>query len=137
MGEFRDEMLNLYKETQNHTIKIFNQLISITTVLTGTVEIFKIIKHDKYSLPTPLFTNDQFLDIVFTIIFIIVGVLISLLYNTKHKKIYKVAVYIALMQWSYLLLFFIFMLFIGNMNFTWIMIVNTIIQILYVLKKSE
>lgn len=130
-------MVEFYRERKNTTIKLLNNLIMFTSVMTGLMEVFKIhiFVYEKMTFHTPLFVNIHLGDYLISLLLIGLGILVPILFVKGKIKLYKLTLFILLLVWSYLFFFFIFVLFLGNLNFSWILVSNVIVLILHVMKK--
>ena len=137
MNNIGRDLMGLYKETKRQVLNIFNYIIMISSSLVGIMELYKISIGIIDKFQSPLFTCNILLDISISLLLIMLGILVPILYNKKRIKIYKISLVILLLIWLYLLMFFIFIFVLGKGNFTWIMAVDIIILIMYSIKTSE
>lgn len=137
MGDIGKELMGLYRETQRHGLSIFNYLIMISSVLVGSMELFKIVSNADVVFRSPLFIQWEMGDVAMSILLIVVGISTPLFFHKNKFRLYRISLFILFIIWLYLLFFFIFIFVIGHGNFTWILIVNILIQILYSMKISE
>ena len=137
MGDLGVQMVEFYRERKNTTIKLLNNLIMFTSVMTGLMEIFKlhIFIYEKMSFHTPLFVDTHLGDYSISFLLIGLGLLVPILFVKGKIKLYKLTLFCLLLVWSFLFFFFIFVLFLGNLNFSWILVFNVIVLILHVMKK--
>lgn len=137
MNNIGRDLMGLYKETKRQVLNIFNYIIMISSSLVGIMELYKISIGTTDKFQSPLLVCNILLDIFISLLLIMLGVLVPILYNKKKIKIYKISLFILLLIWLYLLMFFIFIFVLGKGNFTWIMAVDIIILIMYSIKISE
>lgn len=137
MNNIGQDLMGLYKETKRQVLNIFNYIIMISSSLVGIMELYKIYIGTTDRFQSPLFVCNILLDISISLLLIMLGILVPILYNKKKIKIYKISLFILLLIWLYLLMFFIFIFALGKGNFTWIMAVDIIILIMYSIKISE
>lgn len=137
MNNIGRDLMGLYKETKRQVLNIFNYIIMISSSLVGIMELYKISIGITDKFQSPLFTCNILFDISISLLLIMLGIFVPILYNKKKIKIYKISLFILLLIWLYLLMFFIFIFVLGKGNFTWIMAVDIIILIMYSIKTSE
>lgn len=126
------KLVELYRDSKYETVLMFNWTISFVTIVTGGLELLKRFNESRLTLLV-LF-NNSFIDTIFSIILVLLGVL-SLVFMNK-MNIYKNIVFLLTVAWMWI--------YIGQLGYglspypslTHVLIIPIVVQLLYMMKAS-
>lgn len=126
------KLVELYRDSKYETVLMFNWTISFVTIVTGGLELLK--RFNESRLTFLVLFNNSFIDTIFSIILVLLGVL-SLVFMNK-MNIYKNIVFLLTVAWMWI--------YIGQLGYglslhpslAHVLIIPIVMQLLYMMKAS-
>lgn len=128
-----DELIKLYIETQKNNLKMLNFIMCYVSVMSGTMELIRVIYDNKIPSVVSFFSN-TYTDVLFSILMIVLGISVVVLKNSSN--IYRFLLFILTCCWGWVAFSYLFSSMFVILNFKHVLVVPIIAQAPYMIQMS-
>ena len=132
MNDDFTKIIKAYRDSKIKSLMMFNWTVSFVTIAVGTISLLK--DFDKTKIVVVTFSENKSFDILFSIIFILLGVL-ALIYINKTQT-YRKVVFLLTVVWVWIYLNQLILGLSQTPNVKHILIIPIIVQLIYMMKVS-
>ena len=126
------KIIKSYRDSKIKSLRMFNLTVSFVTIAVGIISLLK--DFDKTKIAVVAFSVNKSFDILFSIIFILLGVL-SLIYINKTKT-YRKVIFLLTSFWLWVYLNQLILGLSETPNLKHILIIPIVVQLIYMMKAS-
>lgn len=126
------KIIKAYRDSKIESLRMFNWTVSFVTIAVGIISLLK--DFDKTKIVVIAFSVNKSFDILFSIIFILLGVL-SLIYINKTKT-YRKVIFLLTSFWLWVYLNQLILGLSETPNLKHILIIPIVVQLIYMMKAS-
>lgn len=126
------KIIKAYRDSKIESLRMFNWTVSFVTIAVGIISLLK--DFDKTKIVVVAFSVNKSFDILFSIIFILLGVL-SLIYINKTKT-YRKVIFLLTSFWLWVYLNQLILGLSETPNLKHILIIPIVVQLIYMMKAS-
>ena len=126
------KIIKSYRDSKIKSLRMFNWTVSFVTIAVGIISLLK--DFDKTKIAVVAFSVNKSFDILFSIIFILLGVL-SLIYINKTKT-YRKVIFLLTSFWLWVYLNQLILGLSEIPNLKHILIIPIVVQLIYMMKAS-
>lgn len=126
------KIIKAYRDSKIESLIMFNWTVSFVTIAVGIISLLK--DFDKTKIVVVSFSVNKSFDILFSIIFILLGV-ISLIYINKTKT-YRKVIFLLTSFWLWVYLNQLILGLSETPNLKHILIIPIVVQLIYMMKAS-
>ena len=126
------KIIKAYRDSKIESLMMFNWTVSFVTIAVGTISLLK--DFDKTKIVVVAFSVNKSFDILFSIIFILLGVL-ALVYINKTQT-YRKVIFLLTSVWVWVYLNQLILGLSETPNVKHILIVPIVVQLIYMMKAS-
>lgn len=126
------KIIKAYRDSKIESLRMFNWTVSFVTIAVGIISLLK--DFDKTKIVVVAFSVNKSFDILFSIIFILLGV-ISLIYINKTKT-YRKVIFLLTSVWLWVYLNQLILGLSETPNLKHILIIPIVVQLIYMMKAS-
>lgn len=126
------KIIKAYRDSKIESLRMFNWTVSFVTIAVGIISLLK--DFDKTKIVVVAFSVNKSFDIIFSIIFILLGVL-SLIYINKTKT-YRKVIFLLTSFWLWVYLNQLILGLSETPNLKHILIIPIVVQLIYMMKAS-
>lgn len=126
------KIIKAYRDSKIESLRMFNWTVSFVTIAVGIISFLK--DFDKTKIVVVAFSVNKSFDILFSIIFILLGVL-SLIYINKTKT-YRKVIFLLTSFWLWVYLNQLILGLSETPNLKHILIIPIVVQLIYMMKAS-
>lgn len=126
------KIIKAYRDSKIESLRMFNWTVSFVTIAVGIISLLK--DFDKTKIVVIAFSVNKSFDILFSIIFILLGVL-SLIYINKTKT-YRKVIFLLTSVWLWVYLNQLILGLSETPNLKHILIIPIVVQLIYMMKAS-
>ena len=126
------KIIKSYRDSKIKSLRMFNWTVSFVTIAVGIISLLK--DFDKTKIAVVAFSVNKSFDILFSIIFILLGVL-SLIYINKTKT-YRKVIFLLTSFWLWVYLNQLILGLSETPNLKHILIIPIVVQLIYMMKAS-
>ena len=126
------KIIKAYRDSKIESLRMFNWTVSFVTIAVGIISLLK--DFDKTKIVVIAFSVNKSFDILFSIIFILLGVL-SLIYINKTKT-YRKVIFLLTSFWLWVYLDQLILGLSETSDLKHILIIPIVVQLIYMMKAS-
>lgn len=132
MNDDFTKIIKAYRDSKIKSLMMFNWTVSFVTIAVGIISLLK--DFDKTKIVVVTFSENKSFDILFSIIFILLGVL-ALIYINKTQT-YRKVIFLLTSAWVWVYLNQLILGLSETPNVKHILIVPIVVQLIYMMKAS-
>ena len=126
------KIIKAYRDSKIKSLMMFNWTVSFVTIAVGIISLLK--DFDKTKIVVVTFSENKSFDILFSIIFILLGVL-ALIYINKTQT-YRKVIFLLTLAWVWVYLNQLILGLSETPNVKHILIIPIVVQLIYMMKAS-
>lgn len=132
MNDDFTKIIKAYRDSKIKSLMMFNWTVSFVTIAVGIISLLK--DFDKTKIVVVTFSENKSFDILFSIIFILLGVL-ALIYINKTQT-YRKVIFLLTSAWVWVYLNQLILGLSETPNVKHILIIPIVVQLIYMMKAS-
>lgn len=132
MNDDFTKIIKAYRDSKIKSLMMFNWTVSFVTIAVGIISLLK--DFDKTKIVVVTFSENKSFDILFSIIFILLGVL-ALIYINKTRT-YRKVIFLLTSAWVWVYLNQLILGLSETPNVKHILIIPIVVQLIYMMKAS-
>lgn len=126
------KIIKAYRDSKIESLMRFNWIVSFVTIVVGIISLLKDFVNTKVIIIT--FSENRIFDILFSLLFISLGVL-AIVYINK-TQIYRKVVFLLTIVWGWIYLNQLILGLSQTPNVKHILIIPIVVQLIYIMKES-